>query len=157
LSVVCLVAAEAVRHTCLSVVDASNVVHAASDEIDAVRGPSQIIYFRSRRATHGLDSPCLLVFQSIFSEVCGMEGCVFGGHPEQNVSVVSSRREHFTWSIVRLGLDEEGTRQTHTFGTPSYYVDGLGVFGERRQVCHASVFSASVDFPELPTVSSVPG
>jgi hypothetical protein len=84
-----------------------------------------------------------------------MEGCIFGRHPEQNVSVVSGRREHFTWSIVRLCIEHGRAGQMHTFGTPSYYVDSLGVFGERRQVCHASLFSTSLDFPELPTVSTV--
>lgn len=48
--------------TSLSVVNASNVVHAAGDEEDAVRRPGKVVDLRSYRPAHGLDPPRFFVF-----------------------------------------------------------------------------------------------
>lgn len=48
---------EVMGRTCLGVVDASNVVHATGDEVDAVWRPGKIVDFGAYRPAHGLDSP----------------------------------------------------------------------------------------------------
>jgi len=77
--------------TSVSVVDAGNVVHAACDEEDAVRGPGQVVDLGAYGPAHGLDSPRLLVFEALVQVVRRL---LLGGDPEQHVAVVAGAREH---------------------------------------------------------------
>jgi hypothetical protein len=54
--------------TCLGIVYSRNVVHAPDDEVDAIRRPRKIVYFRARRPAHMLHAPCLLIFQRVVAE-----------------------------------------------------------------------------------------
>jgi len=73
--------------TCLGVVYASNIVHAACDEEDAVWRPCKVIDLRAYGPAHGLDSPCLLILEPFFKVcVCRL---VFRRNPQQDVAVVS--------------------------------------------------------------------
>lgn len=66
--------------TCLGVVYAGNVVHAACDEELAVGRPGQVVDFRAHRPAHVLDPPRLLVFRAVIAQL--LHGRGFGGNPE---------------------------------------------------------------------------
>jgi hypothetical protein len=73
--------------TGLSIIDTGNVVHAACNEENAVRGPGKIVDFGTNRPAHGLYPPRLLVFKPLFE--VGVCGVVVGRYPEQDVAVVT--------------------------------------------------------------------
>jgi hypothetical protein len=130
--------------TCLSVVYASNIVHAACDEEDTVWGPGKIVDFRAYRPAHGLDSPRLFVFESFFE--VGVGRLIICGNPEQDVAVVSRAGQHFACGIsAAIPLTCIQTPQTSW--TPSDDVDSLSVLDESGEVC---------DFPLLAVVLHVP-
>lgn len=81
----------------LSVVDAGDVVHAARNEEHAVGRPGQVIDFRTHGAAHVLDTPCLLVFQSLFEVVVCL---VLGEHPEQDVAIVAGAGQHVACTVL---------------------------------------------------------
>jgi hypothetical protein len=79
--------------TSLSVVYAGNVVHTSCNEEDAVWRPGKVVDLGAYRPAHGLDSPCLLVFEALFEVVRGL---VLSRNPEQDVAIVAGACEHFT-------------------------------------------------------------
>lgn len=89
----------AMHRTCLCVVYPRNVVHAANDEVDTIWRPSQVVDLGTRRAAHMLYSPCLLVFERVFTE-CRLV-VKFGWNPQQDIAIVSSRSQNLTCSKVR--------------------------------------------------------
>jgi hypothetical protein len=80
--------------TCLGVIYAGNVVHAACDEEDAVWGPGQVVDLGADGPAHGLDPPCLLVFEALLK--VGVRRLVLRRHPQQNVAVIARACEQFT-------------------------------------------------------------
>jgi hypothetical protein len=80
--------------TSLSVVYAGNVVHTSCDEEDAVWRPGKVVNLRAYRPAHGLDPPCLLVFETLFEVV---RGVVLSWNPQQDVAIVAGAREHFAY------------------------------------------------------------
>lgn len=101
--------------TCLGVVDASNVVHATGDEVDAVRRPGKVIDFGAYRPAHGLDSPRFLVFKTLL-EVVGV--ClVLGRYPQQHIAVVTGGGQDLAFSmsvyVVYSGFDHCTPRGLH--------------------------------------------
>lgn len=120
--------------SCLGVVDAGNVVHAAGDEEDAVRRPGKVVDLGPHRPAHVLDPPCLLIFEAFFK--IGVCCVVFGGHPEEDVAVVAGAGERFSsW-------------------TPSDNIHGLRVFYEGGQICNLAFFARYFYFPEADIVIS---
>ncbi len=77
--------------TCLGIVDARNVVHAAGDEEDAVGRPGEVVDLRAHGPAHVLDAPGFLVFEA-FLKVGAVRGAL-GGDPQEDVSVVASRSQ----------------------------------------------------------------
>lgn len=82
------------KRTCLGVVYAGNVVHATRDEEDAVGGPGQVVDFGADGPAHGLDPPCLLVFEALLE--VGVRCLVLRRHPQQDVAIVARAGEQFT-------------------------------------------------------------
>lgn len=68
------------------IVDASNVVHTADDEVYGVGGPGQIVDLSAAGPTHMLGPPRLLVLELVRAKV--VRGCV-AGYPEYHVAVVA--------------------------------------------------------------------
>lgn len=92
----------------MSIVDASNVVHATNDEVSTIGRPCQVIDLCTARPTHMLGPPRLFVFLAFGTEV-GLGG--LAGNPEDNVAIVTGGGEEFT------------------FGSPADYIDGLVMLG----------------------------
>lgn len=127
----------AYNRACLSIIDACNVIHAASDKEDAVRRPRQIIYFRSNGPAHGLDSPCLLIFEAFFE--VGMRSLVVSRNPEEHVAIIASACNHFaSW-------------------TPSHHVDGLCVLHKGGEVGDLPLFAGALHAPEANIVIAAGG
>jgi hypothetical protein len=109
LNVVVVLGDLAYNASSLSVVYAGNVVHTSCDEEDAVWRPGKVVNLRAYRPAHGLDPPCLLVFETLFEVVRGL---VLSWNPQQDVAIVAGAREHFaSW-------------------TPSYHIHSLCVLYE---------------------------
>jgi hypothetical protein len=130
--------------TCLCVVYASNVVHAAGDEEDAVWRPGKVVDLGAYGSAHGLDSPCLLVLETLLE--IGVRGVAVSRNPEQDVAVVSRRGQHFacTWLAV-VYLTSLQLRRTSR--APSHHVHSLRVLDKGREVGDLPLFAVVLDVP----------
>ncbi len=85
-------------HTSSCIVDASDVVHAAYDEICAVGRPCEVVNLGAAGPAHVLRPPCLLVFQAVGAEGGGVE-VVLGWNPENDIAVVAGRSQELAWKV----------------------------------------------------------
>jgi hypothetical protein len=92
-----------------------------------------------------LDTPCLLVLEALF-EVVGMR-LVLGGDPEEDVAVVTSRRQDLAYQL--LNAITRTCKARHTSRTPSYNIDSLRMFDEGRQIADLSLLPVGFHLPEL--------
>lgn len=130
------------ERTSLRIIDPGDIIHAPCNNKHTVRRPSQIVDFRSGRATHVLHTPGFLIVRSILSEP--RLRLQFRRHPKQDIPVVSSRCQHLAyikmsirplsphWKELFLPVSTE--LWLYTFRTKPDDIDGLSVLHKRTQV-----------------------
>lgn len=88
------------RRTSLGVEDTSNVVHTACDEEDTIGRPSQVVNLRAHGPAHVLDTPCLLVLESLFE--IGLGGLGLCGNPKEDIAIITGTGKHFSYRVSDL-------------------------------------------------------
>lgn len=107
----------------LSIINPSDIVHAAGDEKVAIGRPSQVVDLRTHRSAHVFLTPRFLIFGVVLAE--SRFGRVrVGLDPKDDVSVVTGGCQHFTAR------------------TPTDDIDGLGMLGQGRKVVDFLIFAA---------------